>query len=503
MSNGISRRKTVLALVEEVSEGVPVKPTLASQYTALQDGFSMSPAFDVLTNAELKASIGKGKDELGSENPEGSLSHYIKASGVEGQDVDYKTLLKAAFGAVNTYGNERDLIVGSTANDLNVDVGEGVEFPRGRAILVKDPVNGFQIRNSLSVAGDVITLAQKLKAAPAALVALGKCVAYKVADEGHPTFTAWQFLGNGGAIEMMSGARVTELSISATAGEYINGSFSFAGVGYYFNPIEIPANKTKLDFSDSTPTVYAATIAAKTYKDPHELASAIQTAMNALGSVDTYTVKYLNTSGKFKIDSDGGVFELLHNTGANAANSFASIIGFLVAADDTGALTYTSDNAQSWVSPQTPDYDDTSANVAKSNEVMLGGVDDITCFKAQSFQMTLSNTKSDIPDLCEDSGKAGSLFTQREVTAQVTYLLSQHDAEKFRAFREGSKVSLTYNFGQKVGGQWKAGSCVNIFCPTMTITSLEITDSDGLCVVNAGLTAYVEDGKEELFLNFV
>jgi hypothetical protein len=498
----ISRRKTVLALVEETTEGVPVKPTLVSQYTPLQDGFSMTPSFNVLQNTELKSSIGKGKNELGSEAPEGSVGHYIKASGVEGTDVDYKVLLKSAFGARNTYGVEYDTIAASTTLLLKVDVGEGVNFPRGRAVLIKDPVNGYQIRNSLSVAGDDITVAQKLKGAPALGVQLGKCVSYVVADEGHPTMTVWQYLGNGGAIEMMAGARVTEMSISATAGEYINGQFSFGGVSYFFNPIQVTATDVKLDFLDNA-TTRVATIAAGIYKDPHQLADAIATAMNSLGSGNTFTCVYDNSAGKFTITSSGATLTLKWNTGANTANTIGDVLGFSVAADDSGSQTYTSDNAQDWAAPQVPDFDDSSANVAKSNEVMLGGVNDITCFKAQTFSLSLSNTKTDIPDLCEDSGKSGSLITERSVTAQVTYLLTKNDAEKFRAFREGSKVQLTYNFGQKLGGQWAPGKCVNIFCPTMTITSLEIQDSDGLCVVNASLQGYVEDGLPELYLNFV
>lgn len=500
-TSAISRRKTVLALVRETTEGVPVKPTLTTQYTALQDGFTMTPSFNVLTSAELKASIGKAKDELGAENPQGSVSHYIRASGVEGQDVDYHELLDASFGSKLVHGTERAAIAGSTTSLLKVGAGQGVEFPRGRAFLAKDPVNGFAIRNVLSVLGDDITLAQKLVGAPAAGVLLGKCIQYIPADQDHPTLTAWSYLGNAGAIEMMSGVRVTDLSISANAGEFINGSFTLAGVGYFFNPIEIPSTNTKLDVDDAgTPVV--ATILAKVYKDPHQLADAIAISLNGLGG-SVFTVKYDDAAGKFVITSSGASFGLLNNTGVNAANSFAAIIGFDVSADKTGALTYTSDLAQSWAAPQLPAYDAASANVAKSNEVMLGGLNDIACFGAQSFQCNIQNTKTDIPDLCEDSGKSGSLFTQRVVTAQVTYLLKKHEAEKFRAFREGSSVALTYNFGQKVGGQWKAGSIVNLYFPTMTITALDIQDSNGLCVVQCSLSAYVDAGQPEVFLNLL
>jgi hypothetical protein len=225
--------------------------------------------------------------------------------------------------------------------------------------------------------------------------------------------------------------------------------------------------------------------------------------MNAAGSANLFTCNYSDTTGRFTLTSNGTIFSLLWNTGDNTADTIGTTIGFLVAADDSGSLTYTSDNAQVFAAPQTPDYDDTSANVAKANEAMLGDQADISCFGAQSISITLSNTKTDIPDLCEVSGKSGSLITAREVTAQVTYLLKKYEADKFRRFREGSKTSLTYNFGAKSGGNWVPGKCVNIFLPTCTITGLEIQDSDGLCIVSCSLSAYVEDGKEELFLNFL
>jgi hypothetical protein len=500
--NPISRRKTVLALVEETTEGTPVRPSGATDFTALQEGFSMNPSFNVLANAELKSTIGKAKDELGSENPEASMSHYMKASGVEGQDVDYKVLLKAAFGARDTYGTERDTIAASTTSLLKVDVGEGVEFPRGRAFLLKDPTNGFQIRNALSVSGDDVTLAQLLVAAPAVSVLLGKCVAYKVADEGHPPFTMWQYLGNAGAIEMMAGCRVTEMNITAQAGEYINAAFTIGGISYSFNPIKIDATNNKLDYEDDGGNA-SVTIPQKEYKDPHQLVEAIQTGIDLNSPTDPITVSYSDSTGKFTFAAPAAtVFKLEFLTGANNATSIDVTLGF-THADKTLALTYTSESAQSWAAPYTPNYDDVSANVAKHNEIMLGGSADITCFKAQSFGLVLTDTKTDVPDLCEESGKSGSLITGRTVTATCTYLLQKHDAEKFRRFRTGASTSLTYNFGVKTGGQWSAGSCVNIFIPTATITSLEIQDSDGLCVVNVGLSAFVEDGLGELYLNFV
>ena len=70
----IQTRNSALAVKVETTEGTPVVPAAGSDYVALQDDFSMSPAFEVLDNAELKASLGKAKSVLGLEQPSASTS---------------------------------------------------------------------------------------------------------------------------------------------------------------------------------------------------------------------------------------------------------------------------------------------------------------------------------------------------------------------------------------------------------------------------------------------
>ena len=96
----LQTRNSALAVMKEVTEGTPVAPSASSDYVALQDDFSMSPSFNVLANAELKASIGTAKPILGSENPTASFSHYLRSSGVEGQAPNFGTMLEAAYGGV-------------------------------------------------------------------------------------------------------------------------------------------------------------------------------------------------------------------------------------------------------------------------------------------------------------------------------------------------------------------------------------------------------------------
>lgn len=502
----IQTRNSVLALKKETTEGTPVLPTASTDYIASQDDFSIEPSFDVLENAELKASIGKAKPILGAENPAASLSHYLRASGVVAQAPNYGLLLECCLGAVTIAGAEYDTVASSTTTVVKVNTGEGASFQRGEALLIKDPVNGYRIRCIDSISGDDLTLGFQVPTAPGTGVLLGRAVLYYPANSAHPTLTLWNYLGNGGAIQMISGCRVVSASFDIAAGELINGSYDLEGVQFYFDPINITSTDTKLDFEDDD-GVWAATVTAKVYKDPHELASALQTAMAGANPLQTPTVTYSNSTGKFTIKTTGTLLELQWNTGANTANTIGDKIGFSTAADDTGSAAttgYTSDNALSYASPQTPSFDSADPLAAKDHEIMIGDTTDYICFRASSASFQIGTPKSDILSVCAASGKDGSIINSRELKVAATALIEQYDASKWKAFRAGDNVKFQYSFGQKSGGNWIAGKCGALYAPTCTISSWSITDQDGLAVLELELTGYVDaNGQGEAFVNYL
>ena len=495
----MKNRKSVLALVTEVTEGTPVSPTSASQYTALQEGFDFNPAFTELESAELQDSIGQTKTILGVEQPTMSFSHYLKHSGVEGQAPDYGILLESLLGEKTVNATQYNTVAASTTVLVKVDAGEGANFRRGQALLVKDGTNGYSIRNILSIAGDDLTLGHALSVAPAAGVDLGKAVHYEAASEGHPSVSIWGYRANGGAVELISGAKVTEMQIDITSGELINANFSLAGTAYYFNPIEITSSTRYIDFNEGGASL-AGVLNTGFYKDPHELADAVAAALN-LTAVAAITCTYSDSTGKYTIVSAGATFELEWNTGANVANSAAAKLGFSAAADDTGALTYTSDTAVVLSAPQTPSYDQTSPIVAKANEILLGLQSEITCFGARSVGISVSNEQERQPDLCADSGFEGTENTKRTVTFNVVATLAQYEAKKYSQFRNGTTVAFAYNFGDKLGGNWVAGKCVNMFAPYATITSFKLGDANGITTLEMSVRAYVNSGASEFHVN--
>jgi hypothetical protein len=501
----IATRQSVLAIKVESTEGTPVAPSGATDFLACQDDFTMEPAIEQLDNAELKSSIGKAKTITGVENPTSSFSHYLRHSGVEGTAPNYSMLLKGAFGNSDTEATEYDTVSGSTVTAAKVNTGEGAQYRRGQALLVKHAAHAWEIRPVHSIATDDLTVGFDFANAPATSTNLGKATTFYPADSGHQSLTVWHYIGNGGAVQMMAGAKVTEVAMTFETGQMINASYSLEGLGYYFDPMILASTDTYLDFTDDNGT-FAAVVTAGTYKTPHEVASALQTAMNTADPLETFTVVYNDSNGKFTIaTSTSTVLSLLWNTGTNKANTIGDKLGYTLTSDDTSATTYTSDTALSLSAPYTPTYDSTDPLVAKNNQVMVGDHDDYACFDASSVTVTLSDTRRAIESVCAESGRSGSIVNAREVTIAITALLPQYCADKFERMRNNTETRFAYIFGTKSGGNWVAGKCGCLYVPTATISSYTpFSDADGLVEASLELKAYVNDsGEGEVYLSLI
>lgn len=498
----IINRSSVVAIKLEASEGVLIAPTGATNFLPIHDDFEMSPAFDTLENAELKNSLAPSKPIQGLENPEASFGLYLKNSGTAGTAPNYGLLLQSAFGEVDDAGVEHNTVSSSTTSLIKVDTGEGATYQKGQLLLIKDGTNGYSIRPVHSISSDDLTLGFNITSAPAVGVNLGEAVMYRPANSAHPSFSLWHYIGNGGAVEAEAGCRVSEITIEFNAGELITCSYSIEGIAFYFNPVEITSSTEMLDF-DIGASALAATLAVDMYKDPHEFAAAVQTAMNAV-SADAITVVYSNATGKYTIATGGAELNLLWNTGTNTASSIATKLGFTTAADSTGSLTYTSANAITLSAPYTPTYDSADPLVAKNNVIFIGDSTDNVCFEPSAVSFTLASENTDILSVCAESGKSGQLVSARAATVSVTALLNQYDADKFRRYRSNTETRFFYAFGEKSGGNWVAGKCGGIYIPTATISSFSTSNEDGLVALNLELSAFVNSsGDPEVFLGFV
>jgi hypothetical protein len=225
-------------------------------------------------------------------------------------------------------------------------------------------------------------------------------------------------------------------------------------------------------------------------------------------SSDTITVTYSDTTKKFTIATNGAALSLLWKTGTHGADNtdthIGTLLGFSDAADDTAALTYTSDNAySSLAAAYTPDFDNEDMNVAKDNQVLFGGATDISCFVTSNLTFTLTNTHTKVGSLCASSGRSESLITGRVATVELQAWLEASQAEEFKKYRANDNVIFTYNFGKKSGGQWLPGSVINVHMPSATIDQFSLVDSNGLVQLNMTVKTFVADGLGEVYINFL
>lgn len=493
-------RASIFAIRKEVTAGTYLAPSAATQFLPLRPGNELSYEPEKLESDELLNDIGAAKAFIGKEIVSGKHAAYLKHSGVEGQEPQSGVLYESLFGSRTVNATEYDTIAGSTVAKAVVDVGEGVNFYEGQALLLKIG-SGYEIRNINSITGDNLFFNFNVPNAPGVGINLGKAITYIPVAQGHPTLSTTKYLGNGFAIEASSGNTVTEMSVKADANGFGEVQFSFEGTKYYFNPVIIGATNKYLDFTDDAGT-FAAVVTEDTYKTPVELADALQSAMNA-ASTEDYTVTYSSITGKFTIaTSTSAVLSLLWNTGANNANDIGSTIGFLTAADDTLATAYTSDNAQSYAAAYTPSYDNADAIIVKDGELFVGNSTDNICICAQSVEIKVSKKVEDEDCICETSGIASKVPVSRSAEMSVTASLKQYDAALLDALLKNSGVSAMLNIGPKAGGNWIPGKCANFYMQTATVSSYK-TAGDSFIQIEFTLSGYVTSSTKDIFLNLV
>lgn len=499
-------RKTVISIMEESTSGVPISPASGADYIPVRAGFDLSPSVENIDNDELSPSVATKAPILGNENPTAEIPVYLRHSGTEAVAPSIDKLLKGAFGDKVAAPAESLTAAASTAGTSSAAAiiklaSGGSNYPRGSALLIKDGVNGYSVRNSHSVATNDVTLGFNLAgAAPGAGIGVGRPILYKPADT-LPSLAMTCFRGNGGLKEIISGLRVSEMSIEANAGQPLTANFSLAGIKYFFNPIEITASTDTIDFEDDGGPV-TATLAAKFYKDPHDAASGLSVAMTAasVGSGDqVVTVRYSDTTGKFTTAATGTTFDV---DWATTANTLGAKFGYT--ADDSGATSYVSDLAIVLASPYTP-TSDTNINplICKDSEVLMGTFSDYGLARVQNFTATLSNELEDILELGPETAVAEKLLVQRSAAINTVLTLQRNDAGKFLAFRRGDDIRFGYNVGEKSGGNWVSGRIFNLYMPQCKVSSFKVS-GDTVVTIEMTLNPYGgSDGLGEVYAGLV
>lgn len=497
MTVGLNRAST-FAITKEVTAGDYVAPSSGTNFVALRPGNELSYKPESLDSDELLNDIGAAKSFVGKESVTGKHAAYLRHSGIEGQEPQLGLLFESILGSKVVQTIEYDTVSGSTTKVLKVNTGEGANFIEGQAVLVKNGA-GYEIRNIDSISGDDLTLNFALSNAPGVGVNLGKVITFVPASQGHPNFSTTKYIGGGYAKEVSAGNTVTEMAITADANGFGEVEFTYEGTRYYFNPIIITASNKYIDFVDDQGT-QVCSVAEGIYKTPVELADAILAALDA-ASTETFTVTYSNSSGKFTIASGSVVFSLLWSTGANTANTMATTLGFTVA-NNTGAQSYTSGNAQSYAVPYTPSYDTADAIIIKGADLMVGNQTDNVKICAQTVKITVSKKVEDVDCIAEETGILEKIPTSREVKVEVACVLKKYDVALLDALLKNAGIEAMLNAGPKAGGNWVPGKCFNVYLQKCTVQDYK-TQGDSFVQASFVLKGFVTSTDKDVFINFV
>lgn len=492
-----SVKASVFSVKAESTSGEYEAPASGSDFVPLRPKSDLKYEPEQLESDELLNDIGASKSAVGKSVVTGSHSAYLKHSGVEGQEPEVGIFYESLFGTKYIVGTEKTALALSTTTVIKVT--SGGDFRQGQALLVKK-ASGYKIVNVASISGNDLTVNFALDSAPPATTLLGKAVEYIPASSGHPTFSTTKYLGNGHAIETSAGNTTTEATFKLDANGYAEVEFAFTGTKYYFNPIEITASSKYIDVTDDSGT-FAVQLTEGFYSNPVELADAIAAALNA-SSTEDYTCTFSSTDGKFTIASaTTATLSLLWNSGANTANSAKTKLGFNNT-DDTGALTYSSDNAQTYTAPFTPTYDDDNKIVVKDAEMFIGSQTDNVCFCAQTVSLKISKTVEDVDCICEESGILEKVPTARLAEMEIVAVLKKHDVALLDALIKNNGISAMMNCGPKSGGNWIPGKCFNSYLQKCTVSKYT-TQGESVIQVSIGLKGYVTSTEKDVFINFI
>lgn len=495
-------RSNVAGIIEETTAGTLKDLTGAGDFVPLREGFTITGAFNNVTSDELKAGdIGASKSFNTDETPSSSLNIYMRHSGVEGTEPETGLLFEAAMGDKTVNASEYVVAAGTTVS--KIVVANGSLFEVGQGLLIKDTTNGYSVRTIASISTNDLNLNYQLSAIPANGTGLGKAILYKPGTS-HPTFSLhrYQAVTSSAFHDAVSGCRVNNFTIDLPANELASATAGIEGIQYFYNQIRITAaTNDKLDFNDGGGEENV-TLTAGVYKTPIELAREIETKMNAL-TTDTITVTYSNSTGKFTIASDGATLSLLWNTGTNTATSVGTTIGFLVAADDTAALTYTSDNSLTYNAPYTPSYDNSTAIVVKGAQLLIGDSTSTQCRKASTASFAIATPVTRAASICAETGIDSTLINSRECTLTATIILEEHEVELFDKFFNNTSTQLQFVAGTKSAGNREAGKTFAITFLNCTITANTINQNEGYHIVELTAKGFVGSASSDCYVNFL
>lgn len=262
MSTGVIRDNSLIGIEEEVTEGTYVAPSAATSYVQpLSDGWEFVPLRADLERSVLSASIGHATPRKGLKSCTAKIPVEFRASGTEGGDVDFASLLKGALGARRTIATTTTTkSSGNTGSVLGIEDADISKFNVGDVIVIKESGAHWPCAitaKSTGVGTATITVSPaKPSGSFSNSVVIAKSTVYYTANSGHPALSASFYQGNEKRFAGM-GMKVASMSVDNFQAAGL-ASLAFGLEGLNYSVADGAAPHTPTYDSGSPPTILQA-----------------------------------------------------------------------------------------------------------------------------------------------------------------------------------------------------------------------------------------------------
>jgi len=229
MTIGLIKGNTVVAVVKELVEGMPIDPTLGGEFIpCLEDGLEMNPSKEVIERTILTSSIGAEAPRTSTKSIVGSIPVEFRSSGVAGEAPAYGVLLESALGLVRTTSAQTSSGLGSTTTLVST----AHSFQVGDLLHIMTPTAHHVAFVKSITDADTIEFTPSAIAPIGAGIQVAPSVTYEVANDGHPSLTTTIYWG-GEIKEQGIGCKVASVALeNFTTGQIPSLNFGIEGLDF-------------------------------------------------------------------------------------------------------------------------------------------------------------------------------------------------------------------------------------------------------------------------------
>lgn len=229
MTIGVLKNKTLVSVVEEVTEGVPVDPTLGSQFIQVLEGISNDPNKELSERAVITPLKGKIQPRTGTKSSSGSLPFEWKSSGAEGAaDLETDIVYRALLGGKRSIGAREIIEATSTVSNLLITAHP---YEKGDFLHILEGGAHHLCFVEEKVDDDNITITPPMPGAPTPGTEITKSTIYYAAGD-EPSLTETIYWGNE-VKEQITGSRPSGASFdNFVTGQTPNVSVSMQGLNF-------------------------------------------------------------------------------------------------------------------------------------------------------------------------------------------------------------------------------------------------------------------------------